>query len=976
MFEIYSIGDAELMYHALNAIAMIFNTGDWSVLTRIALALGLLFVGFKAFAALGDGRGIGPFLAAFIIGWAFFGPGSRVTVAVQDVYTGSVRQVANIPIGLAAPMSLVSKLGHRMAELMETAFSIPDGGKLTQNGFADPLRVMLALRDADPGVANSNSAAQGDLKRTIAQYVADCVMIDVNNINPVVTRESLAKAPDLWAEMGKSNWTNIDIMVYLPGLSPYPKQMSCWEAHTAISGYLASQFNTDWATFMLTTFGRATTGAYNAASVVQGSLDALGQSTINAQTFMRNALMANLWRYGEGMYYAQSGSTTATIMYTQAIQQRNVQWAAEKTLFEAYARPIMALIETFTIGVAPFVILSLFIGVWGFTIMANYLKLFAWITLWPPLLAIVNLYTMVQTRRAIDAATGSGVDVSTLGGMDTLWSAASNGLAVGGMAAALVPALALFLVWGGTNAMVGLASRMQGADTLNEKQAAPDLVAPPPLVAGQAPNSFNPNLAVNGRGGMTATGLADPSVSINAQRSAAIASASTALTQAQRQTSQAASVAWQSALSDTQSATISEMVGKATTGGTSRTEATAMQYARSFAEKQNWSSAQKDAFMASATMAFARDAQGGVGFQPFGIGGSANFSAELDSLMRSSGEFAASVSKDASLSFAQQASRDSTFMAKLDESYKHDRSTGMQGVFSSGNTRTALEQLSTSQQELDSAAEQFQRVQSSSYGVGQSVSLGYTQLGALLSSREGLPAMERVWDAREEARAAGQGEAWAAERGEIMRGFANTTARDLPLDQRERLADFLVAQRRGVPQAHEAVAELAPALAARGLVPDGGAGNAGLAETRTVDGLRPEAGTSTVAGAAGAEARAAGAGLPGSVAYGMAKADAVVTQGRGAPRGAFASGSGAVGSVYNRNAAGVVQTGTERGSNLGAEGFSTVNRERDRGNEERKKHLEKADQLGGEAIDKAVADALFPNRDKPVGGSLGDNPAP
>lgn len=207
MWEVYSIGDAELMYYALNGLAMIMNTGDWSTLTRIAIALGLLFAGFKAMTAFGDGRSVGPIFAAFLLGWAFFGPGSRTTVSLTDVYTGSVRQVANIPIGLAAPMSLVSKLGHRMAELMETAFSLPDTGKMTVAGYGDPLRVMLSLRDADPAVANSDGAASGEAREQSRRANGDSysawnserssVLSSLNQTNardlPYTQRERLAE---------------------------------------------------------------------------------------------------------------------------------------------------------------------------------------------------------------------------------------------------------------------------------------------------------------------------------------------------------------------------------------------------------------------------------------------------------------------------------------------------------------------------------------------------------------------------------------------------------------------------------------------------------------------------------------------------------------------------------------------------------------------------------------------------------------
>lgn len=952
MWEVYSIGDAELMYYALNGLAMIMNTGDWSTLTRIAIALGLLFAGFKAMTAFGDGRSVGPIFAAFLLGWAFFGPGSRTTVSLTDVYTGSVRQVANIPIGLAAPMSLVSKLGHRMAELMETAFSLPDTGKMTVAGYGDPLRVMLSLRDADPAVANSDGAASGDLRRTIGQYVADCVMIDVNNISPVVTRESLAKASDMWGEMGKSNWTNIDIMVYLPGLSPYPKQMSCWEAHDAITSYLNSAFATDWGTYMMTAFGRTTGGTGNATSVVQGALDAVGQTAVNAQTFMRNALMSNLWRYGEGMYYSQSGSTTATIMYTQALQQRNAQWAAEKTVFDTYARPIMALVETITIGIAPFVIVALFTGPWGFSVLANYLKLFAWISLWPPLMAVANLYTMVQARRAIDAAVSSGLDVSTYGGMDTLWNAASAGLAVGGMAATLVPGLALFLVWGGTTAMSGIIGRMQSAEQINEKVAAPDIMAPAPVASVQSPDAFNSNLAVGGRGGFSASGLAAPSVSLDVGQAANVTSAKAAMSQAQESVSQAASKTWQSALSETNSGSISEMVGKMQTGSTSRTEQAVLQQAQKFAEGQGWGSREADAFTASAAMAFGRGASAGA---KFGIG--ANFSANLSSTMSNSGSFDADTSKSAALAFTEQASRDSSFMTQLQEAQKHDQSTGTQMTFQKGATATNAEQLAAANQRLESASEQFTRSQSATASTSHRVGLDYPQLASMLSDRSGLPAMERVWEAREQSRRANGDSysAWNSERSSVLSSLNQTNARDLPYTQRERLAEFLMTQRAGGELAHESVAALAPAIGTRGLTSGGAMGNASLADRNTVDGLSPAAGVAGQARAAGEIGAAAGGAAESAVPAGIGRTSAEVAARRGAPAGTFAAGTRSADARHAGAAGALKASGTERGSNFGAREFAEVEKKRDTADQQRGVMRDKADKQGGDAIDNAIS---------------------
>ena len=267
---------------------------------------------------------------------------------------------------------------------------------------------------------------------------------------------------------------------------------------------------------------------------------------------------------------------------------------------------------------------------------------------------------------------------------------------------------------------------------------------------------------------------------------------------------------------------------------------------------------------------------------------------------------------------------------------------------------TKGDQLTSAHQKVDAAQAQYQRAQSSSASTGQQVSTDYMQLGAALSKPSGVASMERVWHARESANRSGRGGEWAAQRGGAMKTIANSVARDLPLEQRERLADFLVNYRQGGDRANEAVAALSPTIAEQGMTTGGSGQNAGLADASRVSTLGPSSDAAHVAGAAGGAARATGEGVEGRVSAASGRAASNIASGNGAPAATYSGGKGRVGSTYAKDSGTVAGAGREHGSNLGAKEFGEVEKRRDKADEARQIQRDRSDSQGGKAIDTAV----------------------
>jgi len=172
MDHIYSLGDFEMLTNALQGVAMIFGTSSLKNLVSGGFVLGMLFICTQYLVS----QKFSPnhLLTGFVVYSVLFIP--TTTVSVEDAYTNQVRTVANVPIGVAAPMALVSTMGLRMAQMFETAFSVPTQASMVENGYMDALNTLLKMRSEGIGTAGTDGTTNTDVAETLSSYMDTCVM--------------------------------------------------------------------------------------------------------------------------------------------------------------------------------------------------------------------------------------------------------------------------------------------------------------------------------------------------------------------------------------------------------------------------------------------------------------------------------------------------------------------------------------------------------------------------------------------------------------------------------------------------------------------------------------------------------------------------------------------------------------------------------------------------------------------------------
>ena len=183
-FVIHSIGDSAFLEQILIAVAMVTGTGDMSKMVSIGLLMGVIFVCVQSVATGAKQIDFQKVLIGWIIYAVLFGPTSRVLI--EDAYTGAVRPVDNVPIGVGMAGGVISNVGYNITNLFEAGYGVI-GSSITEHSFAEPLKL---LNDARRRIGNDNrvfstwdeSRGGGgvDIAKSWNNYIRECSLLKLD----------------------------------------------------------------------------------------------------------------------------------------------------------------------------------------------------------------------------------------------------------------------------------------------------------------------------------------------------------------------------------------------------------------------------------------------------------------------------------------------------------------------------------------------------------------------------------------------------------------------------------------------------------------------------------------------------------------------------------------------------------------------------------------------------------------------------
>ena len=239
-WTVYTLGDVTLYHNILNAVAAVFNStvftsdtggiGGAGMLPAFLVGLMLVLAGAVKAQVTGSNQNSIAVFMLLIVFW-MVGVGTKERVQVEDIYTGSITAIDNVPLLVAAPASIVSTFSYRIGSLMQQAFSSVNTSyvEMTTAGFVNPLRLFLSLR-------NMSSSAPY-LTASMQIFIRDCSL-------GFTDYSSLIQSNDAVAYLTDSNNYRNGLTTYFPASTPAGIAVPCATAASNIRDSVESAFST------------------------------------------------------------------------------------------------------------------------------------------------------------------------------------------------------------------------------------------------------------------------------------------------------------------------------------------------------------------------------------------------------------------------------------------------------------------------------------------------------------------------------------------------------------------------------------------------------------------------------------------------------------------------------------------------------------------------------------------------------------
>ncbi|EAQ0499784.1 conjugal transfer protein TraG [Salmonella enterica] len=424
MQEIYVIAGGDWLTQTLNAIVTFMSTENWVVIRRIATAFSVLVVAISW---------IRRHNIMDMLGWAgvivlmSLLVSVRTSVQIIDISNQTkVYKVDNVPVGLALPASLTTKIGYALVQGYEMVFSQPDSITYSKTGMI--FGANLISRSTDFLSQNP------EITTIFTDYVQNCVMGDIF-LNGKYTMEDLMNSADPYTLIFSKPSP-------LRGVFNNNNQfLTCEEAAAVIKPKLALDTQTGgktWSYYVRQLFGGRPNPDILFSQMIGDSYNYFYGAGQSAASIVRQNVTMNALRNGIMSYAARNGDTSSllNIATTSSMEKQRL---AHATVGQVALRSLpmsQTLIVGLTIGIFPLMVLGGMFNAVTLNVLKGYVLAIMWVQSWPLLYAILNSCMTFYAK-----ANGSPVVLSELSQVQIKYSDLAT---TAGYLSMLIPPLA----WG------------------------------------------------------------------------------------------------------------------------------------------------------------------------------------------------------------------------------------------------------------------------------------------------------------------------------------------------------------------------------------------------------------------------------------------------------------------------------------------------------------------------------------------------
>ena len=464
-FQINTYGNGQFIAEVFNSIAILAGSGLLGLI-RLGLVAGILLA---VMSSLFGGRMMPGqhLILSLMIYMMFFGV--RVDVAIYDRMTSYTRVISSVPAGVGVFAWATAGVGGGLTRVMESAFSLPDALRYSKNGLlrgAELIKRSTVFAVAEPHLAN-----------TLEAFSRECGLRSVTS--GLASPEDLEKSPNLFSSMGMTNYRFVELHTNVPmaadayasppsagncSAAQRPILAYCGEAHPGVRSCLEAYYP-GWAAELAEESGFVDRGT-NVVNTA-GFTDALSESyrelagiSMSAKDIIiQNAVINSYSRSVRSL--AVAGGSEASLLSLSIAEARARQKNSFLVLGEMarHTLPyIRGLLQGMLYGIFPAVIFLAMTPL-AARIIPAYLIAMLWTELWNPIYAIVNLFSSLKLKRALEPYTDGALTVISRG---SVVYESDMAMAVAGLAATIVPMIAYYVVSASQHAVVGAVQQFMG----------------------------------------------------------------------------------------------------------------------------------------------------------------------------------------------------------------------------------------------------------------------------------------------------------------------------------------------------------------------------------------------------------------------------------------------------------------------------------------------------------------------------------
>lgn len=385
---IYTVAGGAWFQDTLNGVAAFFNSRAGDSLIAMATAVSVI-VGAATYIRTRNIMDLVKWAGFYVLVIAVL-VGDKRNVQIVDLSEpAAIYLVDNVPTGLAAPASLITRIGAGMAQVYDYIFARPDALTYSKTGML--FGAQLAAGSSD------FRFSEPEIQRMFSDYVHNCVVGDIM-LNNKYTVGDLMNATDPYALIFSRPSP-------LRGL--YDKNrnfLTCEQAATKINTDSSDISGTNMFPFLQQVLNRMHGFTNQVFGPTNGASTALltemlgdsynyfhGNSMTSTEIIRKNVVMNGL-RSGLESFSAQNGDTAGLVnTATQTSMAKMRLSQATSASIAANTLPVMhSVLLGMTMALFPVLIVLAVVSSLSWTIIKGYIYTIAYLQMWPILFSILN----------------------------------------------------------------------------------------------------------------------------------------------------------------------------------------------------------------------------------------------------------------------------------------------------------------------------------------------------------------------------------------------------------------------------------------------------------------------------------------------------------------------------------------------------------------------------------------------------------